>query len=52
MNKKATSYQNFLHKNLQDLEYAAEYLNAAFEEGDEKVIELALRDVARAKSMD
>src|SRR2546423_4074102 len=51
MNKKTTSYRNLLHKNLQDPEYAAEYLNAAIEDGDEKVFLLALRDVAEARGI-
>ena len=46
--KKTTSYRNLPHKNLQDPEYAAEYLNAAIEDGDEKVFLPALRDVAEA----
>jgi probable addiction module antidote protein len=49
--KKTTSYRNLLHKNLQDPEYAAEYLNAAIEDGDEKVFLLALRDVADARGI-
>ena len=49
VSKKSPSYRNLLHKNLQDPEYAAEYLNAALAEGDEKVFLLALRDVAEAR---
>ena len=47
--EKTTSYRNLLRENLQDPEYAAEYLNAAIEDGDEKVFLLALRDVADAR---
>jgi probable addiction module antidote protein len=49
--KKTTSYRNLLRENLQDPEYAAEYLNAAIEDGDEKVFLLALRDVADARGI-
>lgn len=51
MGKKTTSYLNLLHENLQDPEFAAEYLNAALEEGDDKVFLLALRDVAEARGI-
>jgi probable addiction module antidote protein len=51
MGKKTTSYRKLLHENLQDPQYAAEYLNAALEDGDDKVFLLALRDVAAAKGI-
>jgi len=40
-------YQEELLKDLEDLEYAAGYLNAALEEGED-VFLLAVRDVAQA----
>jgi DNA-binding phage protein len=51
MNKSMTSYRNLLHENLQDAEYATAYLNAAIEDGDDKVILLALRDVVEARDI-
>ena len=46
---KSRSYQEGLHKRLQDPQEAAAYLDAALEEGDRDVFLLALRDVAQAR---
>ncbi len=42
------SYDEFLHKELQEPEMAAEYLSAALEEGSVAQFLLALRNVAEA----
>jgi DNA-binding phage protein len=42
---KSKSYKNNLIKSLKDPTEAAEYLNAALEEGEPEVFLLALRDV-------
>ncbi len=48
MNRKPSkSYHNDLLQRLADPAYAAEYLNACLEDGDEGVFLLALRDVAQ-----
>ncbi len=44
-----TSYQEGLLKDLQDPIEAAEYLNAALEDGSEEIFLMALRDVAETK---
>lgn len=46
--KPTKSYQESLLVSLRDPEEAAEYLNAALEESDEKVFLLALNNVAQA----
>lgn len=48
MAKKTTTYQEDLIEALKDPREAAEYLNAAIEEGDRAVFLLALRNVAEA----
>lgn len=45
------SYHEDLLERLRDPEYAAGYLNAVLEEGDEAAFQLALRDVAEARQM-
>lgn len=42
------SHEDWLLERLRDPQLAAEYLNAAVAEGDQVVITLALRDVAKA----
>ena len=42
---KSKSYQNHLIESLKDPTEAAEYLNAALEDGEPEVFLLALRDV-------
>jgi len=46
---KTRNYQDDLIEALQDTEEAAEYLNAALEDGDHEVFLLALRNVAQAR---
>ena len=46
--KISVSHREFLMQELQDPEFAAEYLNVVLEEGDEKMILKALRNVAEA----
>ena len=48
MTKKITRYQEDLIEALKDPREAAEYLNAAIEDGDKKVFLLAMRNVAQA----
>ena len=48
MSKKITSYQEDLIEALKDHREAAEYLNAAIEDGDKEVFLLAMRNVALA----
>lgn len=48
MTKKITSYQEDLIEALKDPREAAEYLNAAIEDGDKEVFLLAMRNVAEA----
>ncbi|GAO97659.1 hypothetical protein Cva_00295 [Caedimonas varicaedens] len=45
--KKSVSYKDYLSKSLKDPSAAAEYLNAALEEGNE-AFTLALKDVVKA----
>jgi probable addiction module antidote protein len=47
--KKTRDYQNTLIKSLKDPLEAAEYLNAALEQGDQKMFLIALRNVAAAR---
>ena len=53
MSKKQPSkdYKKELLKRLKDPEYAAEYLNAAIEDGSKEVFLLALRDVCESRGM-
>ncbi len=44
----STDYEQDLHEWLKDPQNAAEYLNAAIEDGDREVILLAMRRVAQA----
>ena len=46
--KPLTEYEQDLHEWLKDPQNAAEYLNAAIEDGDREVILLAMRRVAQA----
>ena len=46
--KKTKDYHDFLLETLKDPQEAAAYLNAALEEGDEKMFLKALRNVAEA----
>lgn len=48
MSKKITSYQEDLIEALKDPREAAEYLNAAIEDGDKEVFLLAMRNVILA----
>lgn len=49
MARKSVSYDKDLMAWLQDPAHAAEYVNAAIEDGDREVFLLALRDVAKAR---
>ncbi|MDA8427839.1 MAG: putative addiction module antidote protein [Geobacteraceae bacterium] len=49
MNSKSMPYEDDLHVWLQDAGNAAEYINAAIEDGDREVFLLSLRDVAKAR---
>lgn len=49
MSTKSMRYDDELHNWLQDAANAAEYVNAAIEDGDKAVLLLALRDVAKAR---
>lgn len=49
--KASKSYQESLLTVLRDPEEAAEYLNAALEDGNEQVFLLALRNVAEANGL-
>lgn len=49
MARKSVPYENDLMEWLQDSAHAAEYINAAIEDGDREVFLLALRDVAKAR---
>jgi probable addiction module antidote protein len=51
MNKLTEKYENNLRKDLQDPVEAAEYLNAALEDGSQEVFLMALKDVADAKGI-
>ncbi len=46
---KTKAYQDSLLEALQDPDEAAEYLNAALEDGDHEVFLLALRNIAQAR---
>ena len=46
--EKVTEYKAYLKNSLKDPEEAAEYLNAALEEGDLSLFTLALKDVVDA----
>lgn len=48
MAKLTKSYTENLYKRLQDPVYAAEYINAALEEGEEAVLMTAIKDVVDA----
>lgn len=49
MARKSLPYDNDLIAWLQDPAHAAEYINAAIEDGDREVFLLALRDLAKAR---
>lgn len=49
MTKKITGYQEDLIESLKDPREAAEYLNAAIEDGNKEVFLLAMRNVALAR---
>ena len=49
MKKRTKNYQEELLKALSNTDEAAEYLNAALEDGDPEVFLLALRNVAEAR---
>jgi probable addiction module antidote protein len=51
MNKAAQKYEKNLMEDLQDSFEAAEYLNAALEDGSPEVFLMALKDVAQAKGI-
>ena len=51
MNKAAEKYEHNLKEDLKDLFEAAEYLNAALEDGSPEVFLMALKDVAQAKGI-
>ena len=51
MKKKTESYEKGLKEDLADPAEAAEYLNAALEDGSQEVFLLALKDVANAKGI-
>ena len=48
MTKRSITYDIGLHEDLRDPVEAAEYLNAALEDGTQDVFLMALRDVAKA----
>ena len=51
MKKITEKYENNLLKDIQDADEAAEYLNAALEDGYPEVFLMALKDVANAKGI-
>lgn len=51
MNKLTKNYKVDLIKDLKNPNEAAEYLNAALQNGDQEIFLMALRDVAAAKGM-
>ena len=54
MARRTVPYEDILHRDLQDLEEAAAYLNAALEDASENgadIFLLALRDVAKARGI-
>lgn len=48
-NKKHIKFEDFLHKKLQNSEFALAYLNEALEDEDQRVFLLALKDVIDAR---
>lgn len=48
MGKKSINYRNDLMKSLKDPKEKAAYINAALEDGDSKVLLMALKNVAEA----
>lgn len=51
MDKVTEKYENNLKEDLRDPAEAAEYLNAALEDGSPEVFLMALKDVANAKGI-
>jgi probable addiction module antidote protein len=51
MKKITEKYENNLKADLRDPDEAAEYLNAALEDGSQEVFLMALKDVANAKGI-
>ena len=51
MKKISEKYENNLKKDLLDPVEAAEYLNAALEDGSQEVFLMALKDIANAKGI-
>jgi len=51
MNKLTEKYENNLKEDLRDPSEAAEYLNAALDDGSPEVFLMALKDVANAKGI-
>ena len=51
MPKRTSSYRDRLLEDLRDSQEAADYINAALEEGEPEMLLLALRDVAEAHKM-
>jgi probable addiction module antidote protein len=51
MTKRSITYDIGLHEDLRDPVEAAEYLNAALEDGTQDVFLMALRDVAKAHGL-
>lgn len=49
MTMKAAAHDDWLLKKLQDVEFAAEFLNAAGEDSDPKTYPAALRQVVQAR---
>ena len=49
MARKTGNYQEYHLEWLKDPENAADYLNAAIEDGDQEVLLLALRNIAEAE---
>lgn len=52
MTKVSVSYEKGLIEDLRNPSEAAEYINAAIEEGSEEMLILALQDVAKAMQID
>ncbi|WP_446009446.1 addiction module antidote protein [Candidatus Electrothrix sp.] len=51
MKKNTASYKQGLHEDLADPVEAAEYLNAALEDGSQEMFLMALKDIADAKGI-
>ncbi|MBN1999523.1 putative addiction module antidote protein [candidate division KSB1 bacterium] len=51
MNKLTKNYKDDLIKDLKDPNEAAEYLNAALQDGNQEIFLMALRDVAAARGI-